>query len=219
MRDIKRGVKTEDSFQRTMEKIIKFIVRHRETATWIGIGILAVIFILGYLLYPQEKVKPEAELLYTQAINFINMGRFQEAEGYFLELSEKFGNTRPGRVALYYLGVINYNTARFNEALDFFDKFLSKEKGDPLLTPSALLGAGCSAEGLKDYERALKYYEKIAGDKDSHFYFLGMLALGRVNGILGNTDKAQAILKKLLEQNPPQDIVNDAKFYLGYFNK
>lgn len=219
MRDMKRGVKKEDTFQRTMEKVIKFVVRHRETTIWIGIGIIAVIFIIGYLLYPSEKINPEAEMLYTQAINLINIGRLQEAENFFLELTEKYGDTRPGRVAYYYLGVINYNTARFNEALDYFDKFLAREKKDFLLTPSAQYGAGCSAEGLKDYERALKYYESITKNKDTHFYFLGMLALGRINGILGNTDKARETLQKLLEMNPPQDIMNDAKFYLGFFNK
>lgn len=219
MRDMKRGVKTEDSFQKTMGNLIKFVVRHRDIAIWIGIGTVAAIFVIGYLLYPTEKINPEAELTYTQAINLVNMGRFQEAENYFLQLSEKYTNTRPGKVAYYYLGVISYHTARFSEALDYFDKFLSKEKKDFLLTPSAQFGAGCAAEGLKDYEQALKYYENVAKNKDSHFYYLGMLAWGRINGILGNTDKAKVILQKLLEQNPPQDITNDAKFYLGYFNR
>ncbi|MGQ9664384.1 MAG: tetratricopeptide repeat protein [bacterium] len=219
MRDMKRGVKSEDSFQRTMEKLIKFVVQHRETAIWLGIGVIAGIFVIAYFSFSQEKVNPEAELIYTQAINFINMGKVQEAENYFLQLTEKYGNTRPGRVASYYLGVLNYHTAQFNEALDYFDKFLSKEKKDPLLTPSAQFGAGCAAEGLKDYERARNYYEKVAKNKASHFHYLGMLAWARTNGILGNTEKAREILQSLLTQNPPQDIVSDAKFYLGYFNK
>ena len=36
--------------------------------------------------------------------------------------------------------------------------------------------------------------------------------------MLGNKEKAKETLKKLLELNPAQDIANDAKFYLGYFN-
>ncbi len=219
MRDMKRGSKTEDAFQKTMEKIIKFVVKHRETAIWVGIGIIVAIFAIAYFSSPKEKVNPEAEMIYTQAINLLNMGRMQEAEGYFLQLMEKHGGTRPGRLAHYYLGVLNYHTGRFSEALDYFDKFLAKEKKDPLLTPSAQIGAGCAAEGLKDYERALRYYGSAAKNKNSHFYFLGMLSWARVNGILGNSDKAKAILQELLKQNPPQDIVADARFYMGYFNK
>jgi len=219
MRDMKRGVKTEDTFQRTMEKVIKFIVQHRETAIWIGVGVILAVFAIAYFSFPKDKVNPEAEMIYTQAINFVNIGKLQDAENYFLQLTEKYGNTRPGRVAFYYLGVLSYHTNQFSEALDYFDKFLSKEKKDPLLTPSAQFGAGCSAEGLKDYERALNYYEKVAKNKDSHFYYLGMLAWARINGVLGNTEKAHEILQKLLEQNPPQDVASDAKFYIGYFNK
>ncbi len=219
MRDMKRGVKTEDSFQRTMERIIKLIVKHRETAIWVGVGVVIAIFAIAYFSSSKEKINPEAEMIYTQAINLLNMGRMQEAEGYFLQLTEKYSSNRPGRLANYYLGVLSYHTGRFTEALDYFEKFLSKEKKDPLLTPSAQIGAGCAAEGLKDYERARRYYERVAKNKDSHFYFLGMLSWARVNGILGNSEKARGILQELLKQNPPQDIVADAKFYIGYFNK
>jgi TolA-binding protein len=171
MRDMKRGVKTEDSFQRTMEKVMKFVVQHRETAIWIGVGVVVAIFAIAYLAFPKESVNPEAEMIYTQAISLINLGRLQEAENYFVQLTEKYASTRPGKLAFYYLGVISYHTARFNEALDFFDKFLSKERKDPLLTPSAQFGAGCAAEGLKDYERALSIMRRLHRTKNQPSIF------------------------------------------------
>lgn len=219
MRDMKRGVKTEDEFQTLMQKVIKYIVRHRETSIWFGVAVVLGIGLLVYFLSQGEEQKPEAELLHTQAIGLISSGRFQEAENVFLQLTEKFPNTRSGKIGFYYLAVINYHKGQFDEALNYFDKFLSKEKQDYLLAPSALFGAGCAAEGLKEYTKALDYYEKITKDKDSPFYFPAMLAYGRINGILGNYSKAREILKDLLTQNPPMDILNDAKFYIGYFNK
>lgn len=219
MKELKRGVKTEDKFQRTMKNVLKYIVLHRETSILIGIGIIGALVGMGYFLSTGEVIKPEAELMQTQAISFISMGRFQEAENLFTELSEKHSNTRPGKVALYYLGVINYHTQRFPEALDYFDKFLRKEGKDYILTPSARFGAGYAAEGLKDYERALRYYEEIVKDRNSPFYFLGMLALGRIKGILGRYEEAIQTLQKLLKANPPYEIASEAKFYLGYFNR
>uniref|UniRef100_A0A7C4XDW4 Tetratricopeptide repeat protein n=1 Tax=candidate division WOR-3 bacterium TaxID=2052148 RepID=A0A7C4XDW4_UNCW3 len=219
MRDLKRGIKTEDSFQRMMERIIKYIIKHRETSIWVGVGIIGVIVALVYLLSSGEAHKPEADLLSTQGISMLSMGRVKDAEDILLSLTQKYSNTRPGKIALYYLGVINYHTGRFSEALDYFDKFLSKEKNDYLLTSSAQLGAGCSAEGLKDYQRALKYYESITKSKDSPFYLLGMLALGRIKGINGDTKGAIEILNELLKKNPPPEIANEAKYYIGYFNR
>ncbi len=219
MRDLKRGVKTEDSFQQFMERVVKYIVRHKETSIWSGIGIVAGIVLLVYFLTSTEGDKPEADLLHTQAINMLSMGRTQEARNLFQELTERYPGTRPGKIALYYLGVINYHTGRFAEALDYFDRFLSKVKNDHLLTPSAQFGAGCAAEGLKDYERAIRYYEKIARNKDSPFFFWGMLAWGRLTGLGGNPQKAIEILQELIKQNPPYDVISDAKYYIGYFNK
>jgi tetratricopeptide (TPR) repeat protein len=218
MRDMKRGHFEEDEFRKLMRKIVKFIVRHRETSIFIGIVVIVGASFLVYSLSKGEGQNPEADLLHTQVMGLFNLGRLQDAEKILIDLTTRFPNTRPGKIGFYYLGVVYYHTGRFDEALENFNTFLSKQKKDYLLVPSALLGAGCAAEGLKDYEKALSYYEKIIKDKESPFYYLGMLACGRVNGILGNTEKAQEILRNLIAQNPPATIAADASFYIGYFN-
>jgi tetratricopeptide (TPR) repeat protein len=219
MRQIKRGHREEDEFRKIMKKFITYMVRHRETSILVGIVILVGISFLVFTLSKSEQQNPAADLLHTQAMGLISMGRLQEAENILLDLTTSYQNTRPGKIGIYYLGTIYYHTGRFDESLENFDKFLSLQKKDYLLVPSALFGAGCSAEGLKDYERALGYYERAIKDKKSPFYFMGMLAYGRTNGLVGNTDKAQEILKELVAQNPPSDIANDARFYIGYFNE
>lgn len=219
MRQIKRGHYKEDEFQSTVEKAMKFIVKHKEKSLIIGVGAIAVIVLLVFFLGRGEQSNPQADLLHTQAMGLISAGRIQEAEAVLTELSQKYGNTRPGKIGLYYLGVVNYHTGRFNESLDFFDRFLAAEKNDFLLKPSALMGAGSAAEGIKDYERALKYYEKLTADKKSPLYFYGVLAYGRVLGLLGNTQKTKEVLEALLTQDPPADVVADAQFYLGYFGR
>jgi tetratricopeptide (TPR) repeat protein len=219
MKSMKRGTYTEDEFQSTMRKVMKYIVRHRETSIWIGIGVVAVVIVAIYFLSSGEVQNPEADLLHTEAMAFMTTGRVQETENVLLDLTQRFPNTRPGKIGFYYLGVLYYNTGRFEEALDAFNEFLHRQKNDYLLTPSALYGAGCTAEGLKDYELARTYYEKIIKDEHSHFYQLGMLAYGRVSGILGDTETAQKILESLLAQNPAPDVAADAQFYLGYFSE
>ncbi len=219
MRRMKRGHYEEDEFQSTMEKVMRFVVRHRETSILIGVGIILGVSLLVYFLSRGEQQQPEADMLHTQVMGLVTMGRFDEAESVLLELTQRYQNTRPGKIGFYYLGLIYYHTGRLEEALNSFDKFLALQKNSPLLIPAALFGAGCSAEALKDYERALTYYERVIKDKDSPFYFQGMLFYGRVNGLLGNTDKAQEILKELVAQKPPSDIATDARFYIGYFNR
>jgi tetratricopeptide (TPR) repeat protein len=219
MRQIKRGVRTEDEFISTTRKVMKFIVRHRETSIWIGLGFIVGVILLIYFFSRGEVYRPEAEFLQTQAISHLTAGNLPEAEKVLLQLIDRYPKTRPGKVSLYYLGVLYYHTGRFEEARHFFEEFLGKEKKDFLLTPSALLGAGAAAEGMKDYESALTYYERMIKDKDSKFYFLGALAYGRVRGLLGDWEGAREVFNELLTQNPPPDIAGDARFYLGYFNR
>ncbi len=219
MRRMKRGHYKEDEFQSTMENVLKFIIRHRDISILVGIVLVIGIALTVYMFSRGEQQRPEADILHMQAVGLLSMGRFDEAEPILLELSNNYKNTRPGKIGLYYLGVLYYYTGRFEEALENYDKFLARQKDSPLLVPAALIGAGCAAEGLKDYERALSYYERIPKNKESPFYYLSMLFSGRVYGLIGNTEKAEEILTELVAQNPPSGILTDAKFYIGYFNR
>ena len=219
MRQMKRGHQEEDEFRKLMNKFIKLIVHHRETSIIAAIVVIGIITLLLYRLSSGEQQRPEADLIHTQTIGLITMGRFQEAENLLQDLTQRFENTRPGKIGFYYLGMIYYHSARFEEALTNFEKFVKLQKNDYLLIPSALFGAGCCAEALKDYERALGYYEKIIKNKESPFYYLGMLAYGGITGLLGDKEKAREILKGLIEQNPSRDIESDARYYIGYFNE
>lgn len=215
---MKRGHYKKDEFQTIMDKGIKYVVRHRETSILIATVALIAIVLIIVLAPGREKQNPEADMLHTQAMGLVTMGRLQEAENTLLDLTSKYSNTRAGKIGYYYLGTIYYNTGRFDQALTKFEKFLSVQKRDYLLVPSARFGAACSAEGLKDYETALGYYKKVSADKESPFYLMAMLAYARVTGLLGNKEEAREMLEELLEQDPPPDIVSDARFYIGFFN-
>jgi tetratricopeptide (TPR) repeat protein len=219
MKQMKRGHYKEDEFHTLVNRGIKYIVRHKETSIIVGLVVLVGIAALVFFFSGGEKQNPEADLLHTQAMSLITMGRFQEAEQTLLDLTSRFGNTRPGKIGYYYLGTIYYHTGRFNESLEYFKKFIASAKNDYLLTPAATFGAGCAAEGLKDYETALQYYKKVAENEKSPFYQVAMLSYGRVTGLLGDKEKAREILKDLIEKNPPPDVTADATFYIGYFNE
>src|SRR4030042_3838438 len=164
MQQMKRGHYAEDEFQSIMHKVMRLVVRHRDTSIIIGVGIVAAIVILILFVPNREVTKPEAELMLTQAISLIDVGRVDEAEGVLMETSRRFANTRAGKVSNYYLGAIKYHRGGFSAALAHFTKFLKSTKKDYLLIPAALLGAGNAAEGLKDYPQALKYYRRLTKD-------------------------------------------------------
>jgi len=216
---MKRGHYEEDQFQSTLHRGMKFIARHQNIAF-----VVAAVIIIGggYLIYSssqEERRNPEAGILHTQAMGLISMGRFQEAENILNDLTTRFKNTREGKIGIYYLGIINYHSGKFQESLDFFKEFLGIAGNDYLLAPSARYGAACSAEGIKDYTQAQTLYKKIASNEDSPFYFPAFLAYARVTGLLGEKQKARELLAELLEMETPSDIATDAQFYIGFFGE
>lgn len=214
---MKRGHYEEDQFQSTLHKAMKFIIKHKD----IAIVIAAVIIIGGgFLMYSStrsEKQNPEADILHTQAMGLINMGRLEEAENILQDLTTRFKGTRSGKIGVYYLGVINYHTGKFEESLRYFKEFLRIAGNDYLLAPSAHYGAACAAEGIKNYAEAQVHYKKIINDDKSPFYFPAALSYARVTGLLGDRDTAKRLLQELLDKEPPADIATDAQFYIGYF--
>ena len=219
MKQIKRGHYTEDEFQSTMEKIAKYVVRHREKSIFIGVGSIVIVVLAIFFLSRGEQTNPKADLMHTQALGMLTTGRIQDAQTVLQELTRQYPNTRSGKIGFYYLGTLAYYGGRFEESLEHFDRFLAAEKNDRLLTPSALMGAGGAAEGIKDYERALKYYERVKRDEKSPLYAYGALSYGRVLGLLGRTEEARKALQELLDKEPPSDVAADARFYMGYFKK
>ena len=117
MRQIKRGHREEDEFLTFMQKITKFILRYRDVSIIVGIIIVVGISVLVYTLSSGENHVPEADILNTNAMGLMSMGRLQDAENILLDLTTRFPNTRSGKVGYYYLGVLYYHTGRFDESL------------------------------------------------------------------------------------------------------
>ena len=219
MRQIKRGHCKEDEFQSTVEKFLKYVVRHKEKSIFIGAAVLVAIVLIILFVGRGEQSNPQADLMHTQVLGLMSAGRIQEAESVLRELTGQYQNTRPGKIGLYYMGIVTYYGGRFEESLEYFDKFLNVAGNDYLLGPSALMGAGSAAEAMKEYEEAAEYYKKLMRDEDSPLYNYGVLGYGRVQGLLGNIDESEEIVKALLEKDLPADVAADAQFYLGYFRQ
>jgi tetratricopeptide (TPR) repeat protein len=219
MRQIKRGHYKEDEFQSTVEGFLKYIVRHKEKSIVVGAAVLVAIVLIILFSGRGEQSNPQADLMHTQVLGLMSTGRIQEAESVLRELTEQYQNTRPGKIGMYYMGVVTYYGGRFEESLEYFDKFLSVAGNDYLLGPSALMGAGSAAEAMKEYEQAAEYYKKLMKDEDSPLYDYGVLGYGRVQGLLGNIDESEEVLKALLEKDVSADVAADAQFYLGYFGQ
>ncbi len=83
-----------------------------------------------------------------------------------LDVADKYGSTSTGNIANYYAGFAFLKTGKYKEAIESLEKFSTKEVVLKALTYG---GIGDAFAQLKDYEEALKYYEKASGVKGNSF--------------------------------------------------
>ncbi|HID31770.1 MAG TPA: tetratricopeptide repeat protein [bacterium (Candidatus Stahlbacteria)] len=204
-----------DQFVDTIEKVLKWGLSHRDRAITIIIAIIAGV-VIGYsVLTPKENFNPQAELILFQVKELIGIGKFEEAQQLLNYLVQNFGTTSSGSRGHYYLGVIHSSAGRYNEAIKEFSLFLSSIPKSYFLIPSAHIGRGGAKEELGDLDGAYEDYKKAA-ESNTPLAQIGKIEMARVASLLGRKEEAEAILKKVIEEEPGTIIGDDARLLLGY---
>jgi TolA-binding protein len=207
----------EDKLQDYVTKFFSLYYRNRQKFLTIVGGFVAVIAILIFFLTSKPKESPEVSVRFTEALGFYSTGNLGEAEERFLEIVRRFPHQKLGIKAQFYLGNIYFQTQRYDEARRAFTNYYSKNKKDPLLSPSSLLGIGNCYEEVKEYKKAAENYEQVAREyKKSPFAPLALLSAARCYKNLGDYKKAKEIYEKVIKDYPTNPAKEDAQSGLYY---
>ncbi len=179
-------------------KLEQFLEKNQK---WIFTGLAAIIVLVaGYMWYDQNVKIPheqeginnmvKAQEYFDKGINETDAKLMKEdfdkalngADGKygFLQVNDKFGDTKAGNLSNYYIGMIYYKNGDYKNAVDYLSKF----KGDDDIVQPTVYGViGDAFVELEQPKDALEYYEKAAKASDNSFttpayYFkAGKLAL------------------------------------------
>ncbi|WP_299214499.1 tetratricopeptide repeat protein [uncultured Aquimarina sp.] len=198
---------------------------------FIIVGAIAVIVLgyLGYQKYIQEPKELEAsnemfkaqqyfdnavngnttvsDSLYTLALNG------GEGKYGFLEIIENYGGTKAANLANYYAGFSYLNMNKYQEAIDYLDKFKSD---DEMLGPLALGGIGDAFAQLDQMGEALSYYEKAVKAKNNEFTTPKFLLKSAITAIsLDKPEVAITYLERIKEEFSKSVEANQADVHLG----
>lgn len=151
--------------QEVYTKTELFIDRNRKTLTIViglGVVIVAVFAAWTYLFVrPLEEQAKEniwkAQLYYTiDSVDWALNG--DGIDPGFFEISEEYGNTRPGMLASYYIGLIYRDQGQYDLAIEYFSESTGLEDEVFGIYSEANIG-DCFSE-LENYEDALSHYNK-----------------------------------------------------------
>ncbi len=212
MKDIK-----EDKLEEYITKFFSFYYHNRQKFLMTVGGALAVIVLLIFVFTSRPKENPEVSVRFTEALGLYSGRQFDQAEERFLEITRRFPNQKLGIKAQFYLGNIYFHTARYDEARRAFANFYNKNKKDPILSPSALLGVANCYEEVKEYKKAAETYEQVAQKyKKSPFAPPALLSAARCYKNLANYKKAKEIYGKVIKDYPNDPAREEAKAGLSY---
>jgi len=219
----KKHQNSEDTMVAVEDALTKseiFIERNRN----ILIGVLSgvVLIVAGVLLYRTYVQKPaelaaqadmfKAEFFFEKDSFELALNGKGDAPG-FLTIIDDHSGTKAGNLANYYAGVCYLQLGKFQEAVDYLDKF---DGGDLLVSSVAIGAKGDALMELGKRDEAIEHYVKAAGKNENYFTTpIYLLKAGLAYEDAGNFAKALEAYKKIKKDFFQSTEARDIDKYIG----
>ena len=202
----KKELKSHDAFQTTFERVGDYISENKTRVTVISIALVCAIAIAMGIYFYWSYYSSSALKLYAKAQgNILKSGDNKETANenvkIFKELIDKYPHSWSGRMAYYHLGNNYYNNGEMDQAINAYQKFVSKAGSDKTgVKFLALTSLGYAFEAKKDFKEALKHFEQAQNTDNTGFEVIGLRNIARAYEELKNKEKALEYYKKALEK-------------------
>ena len=194
---------------------------------FVGVVAISVLGYLGYQNFIQEPKETEAmnemfqaQSYYEQALiaskkdSLFNLslnggnGKFG-----FVDIIGNYGGTNAANLATYYAGIAYLNTGKYQEAIQYLDKF---KADDANVAPIAKGAIGDAFAQLEQQQDALKYYENAASMSSSDLTAPRFLLKAGITAInLGKSAIALKHFNTIIENYPKSPESKKAILYQG----
>ena len=184
---------------------------YNERAFENGIGIF-----LRSLRHPVDP-KVQALTMYWMAEAMYEVRKYKES----VETFEKFlalpnaDETNLTNYANYALAYAAFGDEQYKKAANYFQKFLDGDVKDPATENDAITRMGDSYFVLKQYPKALEYYDRII-NRHSKGQDYALFERGMIQGLQRTPDVKIGTLTDVLNKFPNSDYADDASFEIAY---
>ena len=217
----KELLKKPDEFITFSAKTIIFAREHSQQFKYLGIGIIALIFVfLGinmYMKYINKKGQTAFnEAYYTLVGDVSQSGNtldLKKVEELFNAVIDNYSISKSALLTLPELGYVNFKQKKYDEAISRYQMFLDKAPDDPYIS-LARIGLAVCYEEKGDFDKAIQSLEYIRQGPDDFFKEQAMLSLARVYRLTRKEEKSNEILKEFIEKFSTSPFLSIAKAYI-----
>jgi tetratricopeptide (TPR) repeat protein len=196
-----------------------YLAENREKFLW-GAGGLLFLILAGIWFFNQKaESSKKGDSLLTRANLELQVGQIPLALQDLRQLVEKHSGAKAGKEGAYYLANVYFMSEDYNQAEQYYRKYLDASAGNQLLAGSASAGLGvCYEKKGKTKEAAEAFMQAVKLSRDNFQtpdYLVGAI---RNYSALGDSAKARELLARLRKDFPVyREQPNQALLYMGRY--
>lgn len=193
-----KELKRPDKIRLALSKALENASRHFNKIL-IGTVVVIALFVITYIFTSgSSKKELQASRDFDTALKAYNEGKALEAIDMFKALNEKYPGKSISKLGLYYAGIINYETERYDESKESLKAFLDSGLKDENLNDSAYLTLGLASFNQENWDEAIDYLSRVENDSSPYFQ-QAKLHEGLSYEKKGDFEKSREIFNTVLE--------------------
>lgn len=177
------------------------IADNKKTIFWIvgGVAVVAAL-VVAYLFLIRNPKNDKAYEAYNQ-VEINTAGNDSVAAGEYKKVADKYSGTDAGNLAALSAGESYYSAGNYKEAAKCLEEFSTSE---PVLGANALALTGDCYVNMKQYDKALEYFEKSVKKADGNPQIVPRVLLKEANVYdeQKKYDKALACYERIKKEFP-----------------
>jgi len=206
----KELLKEPDEFITFTGKVITIARGHQNQISYLLVAIAAIALIFfGYRFFAQRAETRAFAILGQTQSKYETLKKSSSAAEAYSQVSEafqgiikKYGGNAGGKLARLIYANISYDAAQYDNAIALYKQSLKDFKEDKLVYNLILGSLGYAYQQVKDEQNAATYFEKAASATNSTISEESLFNLGSIYKKLGEADKSQQALQKILNDYP-----------------
>jgi len=207
----------EDKLVTTTFKFTEYVQKHSKEFLFAGGGLVVVILIVLFLISSNKSRSQKAADLLGKARVELESGEFQAATADLQTILRSYNGTDAAQEALYLLGNSYYYGKEYDQALRYFQEFVSKySKSDPFFLSGAYSGIGDCYVQKKEFALAAESYLRAADKiKDDLIIPNLLLSAAQSYSYANQPDKAKELYERIITKYPNSKVVPQARMELA----
>ena len=187
-----KELKRPDRFREFLAESLEGLSEHFNKIL-IGIGVI-VVGLLGicFASSQQEERDLLANEQFRKAVESYDSGEMKTSLSQLQTLREEHPETDVSSLALYQMGMINYQLGNYEEAIKHLEFFLDEDPEDDIFRDGANVVIGLSNFKLEKWDKSIEYFSEVDGS-ESPYYVQARRHLGLVYEKTGEPEKAEKI--------------------------